>query len=71
MVDLLKFYRCLDRLDPRVNPIPRESPKPYGEIVKQRITEVQLLLSLMDDSEQNVLRLKGRDVLFHLENERE
>ena len=63
MIDLIKFIQACEKLDPRLNPIPFDTPLPAEQIWKRRYFAIEILLSIATDP---LLRWKVRDVMDEL-----
>lgn len=77
MIDVIKFYDRLDQLDPRLNPIvidpyaSRSSDTSPDKILKRNLQNAEILMAVLNDSCDNLLRLKGGSVIRAIQNARE
>ena len=72
MIDIAKFYARLDALDPRINPIIPDATgaKSRAEILKLLLNRTEILMSVLDNRPDNLLRLKGAGIIQAIQAER-
>lgn len=77
MIDVGKFYDRLDHLDPRLFPIiiekytNRGSDRTEKEILRDNLKHAEVLMSVLNDDSDNLLRVKGGSVIRALQDARQ
>ena len=77
MIDVVKFYARLDALDPRLFPIIIEKYTVAGkditpaEILARNLKAAEVLMSVLDDDLENLLRVKGGSVIRAIQDARQ